>query len=113
MHELAITESIIGIVTSESERNGFRKVIEIRLKIGEYSGIVPECIRDFFPVAAKGTVAEGAKMITSVVPAVFSCTACGYSGPIDRKKACCPECGSREIQMTGGMELFIDSLKVE
>lgn len=66
MHELAFTEGIIKIVTSESEKQGFTKCLEITLSVGEYSGIVPDCVREFFPYASKGTIAEGAKI--SVIP---------------------------------------------
>ena len=54
MHELAITKGIIDIVNSEAEKSGFKNVLEITLRVGEYSGIVPECLREFFPIAAAG-----------------------------------------------------------
>lgn len=66
MHELAFTEGIIKIVESEKAKQNFSKCLEITLSVGEYSGIVPECVREFFPLAAKGTSAEGAKI--SVIP---------------------------------------------
>ena len=45
MHELALTEGIINIINSQQEQEGFSRVLEIRLRVGEYSGIVPDCIR--------------------------------------------------------------------
>ena len=57
MHELAITKGIIDIVNSEAEKSGFKNVLEITLRVGEYSGIVPECLREFFPIAAAGSAA--------------------------------------------------------
>jgi len=44
MHELALAEGILKIVTSEQQKNGFARVLEIGLSIGEYSGIVPTCL---------------------------------------------------------------------
>ena len=58
MHELAIAKGIIDIVNSEAREKGFRKVLEIKLSIGEYSGIIPDCLREFFPYAAAGTPFE-------------------------------------------------------
>ena len=63
MHELALTEGIINIINSQQEQEGFSQVLEIRLRVGEYSGIVPDCIREFFPIAAKGTAAERAELV--------------------------------------------------
>ena len=57
MHELALTEGIISIVESEKKKHGFERVSEISLKLGEYSGVIPECMEEFFPIASKGTAA--------------------------------------------------------
>ena len=113
MHELALTKGIIDIVNSEAEKGGFKNVLEITLRVGEYSGIVPQCLREFFPIAAAGSVAEGAELVIEPVKARFRCLECGYEGEADRKSACCPECRSTAIKMTSGREFFVESLKVE
>ena len=113
MHELAIAQGIIQIVDSEAKKKGFDRVLEIRLKIGEFSGILPDCLTEFFPFAAKGSAAEGAALRIETVPAVFKCPDCGYEGPADRKNACCPDCGSTAVRMTAGRELYVENLKVE
>ena len=113
MHELAITESIIDLINREARDKGFQKVLAISLRVGEYSGLVPECLREFFPIAARGSIAEGAALEIQRLPAAFRCLDCGYEGPVERKAACCPDCGSAAIRMTAGREFFVDSLKVE
>ena len=62
MHELAITQSMIDLIDREAKDKGFQKVLAIRLRVGEYSGLVPECLLEFFPIAAKGSIAEGAEL---------------------------------------------------
>ncbi len=113
MHELALCEGIIDIVNSEAKDKGFKRVLEIELKVGEYSGIVCQCIREFFPAAAAGTPAEKAKLTMSVIPGSFKCPDCGYEGPVDRSKASCPKCGGYGIKMVSGREFFVEQLKVE
>lgn len=113
MHELAITESVIDLINREAEDKGFKKVLGISLRVGEYSGLMPECIREFFPIAARGSIAEGAELEIQSLPAAFKCLDCDYEGPVDRKAARCPGCGSLAIRMTAGREFFVDSLKVE
>lgn len=113
MHELALTKGIIDIVNCEAEKSGFKNVLEITLRVGEYSGIVPQCLREFFPIAAAGSVAEGAELVIEPVKARFRCLECGHEGEADRKSACCPECRSTAIKMTSGREFFVESLKVE
>ena len=73
MHELAIAKGIIDIVNDEAEKQGFSRVLEIRLRVGEFSGIVPDCLREFFPIAAAGTPAEKAELSMESIPARFRC----------------------------------------
>ena len=113
MHELGLTKNVIDLVAKEAEKSGFTRTLEIRMKLGEYSDVVPKYILDLFPYAAKGTVAEGAKLIFEHVSGCFHCRDCGYDGPVDRKRACCPDCGGTALTMTAGREFFVDSLKVE
>ena len=72
MHELAIAKGIIDIVKAEAENQGFGRVLEIKLKVGEFSGIVPDCLREFFPIAAAGTPAEKAELLKEKLKKAFS-----------------------------------------
>ena len=113
MHELALTRSLIDLVEREAEKQGFTRTLEIRMKLGEYSGVVPETILDLFPQASQGTAAEGAALLFETLPGRFLCLSCGYEGGVERRAARCPLCGGAALKMTGGREFFIDSLKVE
>ena len=113
MHELALTEGIIQIVREQAGKVGFDRVLEISLRVGEYSGVIPECLLEFFPIASKGTQAEGAELRILPVPAAFRCSGCGYEGPIPPRTACCPQCGGSAIRMTAGREFYVENLKVE
>ena len=113
MHELSIARSIIAIVEQAAKDEGFERVLETRLKMGEFSGLVPDCLREFFPIAAKDTPAEGAELVMETVPAAFRCLDCGYEGPADRKNACCPRCRGTALRMTQGREFYVEDLKVE
>ena len=42
MHELAITQSILNIAENAAKEHGVKKVREVRIKIGDYSGVVPQ-----------------------------------------------------------------------
>ena len=111
MHELALTEGIISIIADEKRKNGFERVVEIRLKLGEYSGVIPECIEEFFPIAAKGTAAEGAKLVMERIDAAFTCRECRWHGR--PSGSACPDCGAENLKMTAGREFYVDNLKVE
>jgi len=113
MHELAITEGIIRAAIPEAEKHDAKRILEIHLKIGELSGVLPECIQYYFDIAGRGTIAEGAKLTIKKIPVSIACPDCGYEGPVDRKKIRCPQCGGIGFRITGGREYFVDSLEAE
>ena len=113
MHELAITQGIIAAAVPEAKRHGAKRILEIRLRIGEYSGVFPEYIQEYFDIASRGTLCEGAKLVINRIPIVIHCNDCGYEGEIPRRKIKCPECGSAAIKLLSGREYYVDSLEVE
>lgn len=113
MHELSIAEGVLRIVDAEAKKQGFTRVLSLRMKIGEYSGILPDCLREFFPIAARGGPAEGAELVIEPVPGRFCCLDCGHEGPVDRREACCGACGSTAIRMVAGRECYVEDMTVE
>lgn len=113
MHELAIVEALLETIVPKAEESGAKKILEVNFHIGEMSGIVPSCIHEYFALAGKGTIAEGAKLNLKTVPARIRCSSCGYEGEPDKKNYCCPECKSFDFKLISGREYFIDSLLAE
>jgi len=113
MHELALTQSILDIALSEAEKHGASRVLSIRLKLGEFSGVVPQLIQEYFDIAGRGTPAEGARLVMDRVPVTVRCSACGAENTMDRFRYLCPSCGSDQIRMLTGREFYVDSLEVE
>ncbi len=113
MHELAITQGIIDASVPEAKRHGAKRILEIRIRIGEFSGVFPEYIQEYFNIASKGTLAEGAKLVIDRIPIIIRCNDCGFEGEIPKRKISCPECGSSDIKLLSGREYYVDSLEVE
>ena len=113
MHELAITEGIMEAAVPAAKEAGAKRILEIRLKIGELSGVMPECIQEYFNIVSQGTIAEGARLKVEKIPVSIKCPDCGFEGTIDRKKIRCPECAGINFKITAGREYFVDSLEVE
>lgn len=111
MHELAITRSVISIVESEAKKRGFQRTVAIRLAVGEVSGFLPDCLREFFPIAAAGTAAEGAALEIKTLPAQIKCLDCGYEGAPEGAE--CPRCGGDGITLVAGREFYVESIEVE
>ena len=113
MHELAITQSILDISLQAAQARHARRIRAIRLTMGPFSGVVPECVQMYLDVLAKGTIAEGAKIEARTLPLRVHCRACGRDSEIDRRRIACPFCGGVDLQRLSGRELLVDNLEVD
>jgi hydrogenase nickel incorporation protein HypA/HybF len=114
MHELPVTESIVRIVSEEAERHNVKKVSEVKIKVGELSGLVPECIQQYFDIVSKGTRIQGAKLSIIKIPITMKCLECSFTGETTAfERNVCPVCSSSNMKMVGGNEFYIDSMEVE
>lgn len=59
MHELSIIEGIIKISQEEAKKNNVKRIIEIRIKVGEMSGVIPDIMQEYFDIASRGTLVQG------------------------------------------------------
>lgn len=61
MHELAVTQGILDIAVAEAEKSGKRKVTQINIKLGVFSGMVPQCIQEYYDIISEDTAAARCK----------------------------------------------------
>lgn len=112
MHELSITEHILKYSVEEAKKQNASRILTIRLRIGSFSGIVPECIQMYCDLLAEGTIAEGVQIRATVIPTKVCCRECGKESEITPHSLCCPHCGSLKLKRLSGREFLIESLEV-
>ncbi|MFB3827041.1 MAG: hydrogenase maturation nickel metallochaperone HypA [Bryobacteraceae bacterium] len=66
MHETSLIPDLLEKITGIARENKARRVIAVELEIGALAGFSPEHLREHFEEAAKGTVAEGAELRSTV-----------------------------------------------
>src|SRR5215472_17081913 len=103
MHELAIAESLVAVVT---ERLPDAKVTRVHLEIGALSGVVTDSIRFCFDLAPEGTGLAGAELDITEPPAQCRCRACSTEFAPDGPILLCP-CGSADVVVLSGEQLKI------
>lgn len=113
MHELTITQNILKIVLDAVKGQKARRVKAVRLLVGPFSGVIPECVQMYWDVLAKGTCAEGAKIESREAPMRVHCRDCGKDGEITHRRIACHYCGSVHLQRLSGRECTVESLEVE
>jgi len=112
MHEMSICESIVQTIESHARRDGFSRVLKVRLEIGCFGGVEPEALRFGFDVVTRGTCVEGAELDILGLPGRAWCFGCGEAFDVDSRVTDCPACGSARLRITGGDELRIKDLEV-
>ncbi|HYQ72359.1 MAG TPA: hydrogenase maturation nickel metallochaperone HypA [Gammaproteobacteria bacterium] len=113
MHELALCESVLQILEDNARKQGFRRVKSVWLEIGALSGVEVEAMRFGFDVVIKGTLAEDASLQITEPPGEAWCMQCARTVQVTQRFDACPECGSYQLQVTGGDQMRIKELEVE
>lgn len=113
MHEYAVTKGMIEVAAREAEAAGAKKILEIRLVIGDLSSIIDESVSMYFDIISRGTPAEGAKLVFRRRHAMLACTSCGLEYEKPRSGFDCPSCGGEGRLLDAGKEFYIESMEVE
>lgn len=111
MHEMAIAESVLGIVEAGARRAGLRAVTAVRLEIGRLAAVEPDALRFCFGAVVKGSLAEGARLDITETPGLAWCMACSRSVAVASRTDECPACGSHQLQVSGGDEMRVKELE--
>ena len=114
MHEMSVSESILGIVLRHAQRAGAQRVLGVNLVIGDLTGFIDESIQFYFDFLSRETLAEGARLHFERVAARVRCPGCGaeYEPPRSSLWAC-PQCCALGGEVTAGREFSVASIEVE
>ena len=113
MHELSITQSLFDLVLEQAKRAGAAKVTRINLVIGRLTGVVGDSVRFYMDFLSQDTIVQGAGLEIKEVPARVTCRDCGQESELREFDWTCPGCGGTSLAITGGKELFLESIDVE
>jgi hydrogenase nickel incorporation protein HypA/HybF len=112
MHELSIMQGALDQVLDEARKAGTDRVLEIRLRIGVLSGVVPEALQFAFEALADGTPAQDATLIVENISARFWCEKCRREFNAISVIAQCPSCKNLSRELRAGRELELASMEV-
>ena len=113
MHEMSLAESIVSLVESHAEAEGFSRVKAIWLEIGELAGVEVEALTFSLDVVMRKSLMEGAQVHIRRQPAQGWCLACSQAVEVRDRVSGCPLCGSHQLQVSGGDALRVAELEVE
>ena len=106
MHELSVAHAVVSTVVAALPTPDTR-VLQVRLRIGELSGLVPQALEFAYDVAAQGTPLADAALVIERSPIVIACPACGPQVLASARDFHCPACGELCGDVIGGKELEV------
>lgn len=120
MHELSIASGLVEKLLEFSGDNPEKKIVEVRLAIGELSHIEEEQFRFCYEAIIAETSLEGSTLEIEKIDALVKCPHCSYRGrpkywegalsgiPVATLE--CPACG-KTTEATDGQECAIKSIR--
>jgi hydrogenase nickel incorporation protein HypA/HybF len=106
-------QSVLEIAESQARASGALRILEIRMRAGRMTGIVPEALEHAFAVLRDGTMAVDARLVVEFVPGAFWCVTCAAEFEADDLIGECPTCREPSFDMRRGRELDVVSLEVD
>ncbi len=113
MHEMSLCESVVQMLEEQAAVHAYSRVKAVWLEVGPLAAVEPEALHFCFDAVTRGTLAENARLEIVNTPASAWCMACEKSVAIASRFDSCPDCGSHQIQVTGGDELKIKQMEVD
>jgi hydrogenase nickel incorporation protein HypA/HybF len=113
MHELAVCQALIEQVERVARQNDAERVVSIVVTIGPLSGVEPGLLERAYPLAAAGTMVEGAALVIETVPVSVTCRSCGAVTQAEPNRIVCADCGDWQVDVTAGEELVLRQVELE
>jgi hydrogenase nickel incorporation protein HypA/HybF len=113
MHELAICQSLMDQIESIAAERNARCVTSIVIGMGPLSGVEAQLLKNAYPVASAGTIAEDAELIIEYLPIRVKCSQCGSESDALPNKLVCKQCGDWRTTLVSGDELLLMSVELE
>ena len=112
MHEMSLAEGVLQLIEDSARQEEFSKVTTVWLEIGQLAGVEVEAMRFCFDAVTQGSLAEGAKLEIIAIPGTAWCMSCSATVTYSEVYSACPQCGTYQIQVTGGTEMRVKELEV-
>ena len=113
MHEYSLVRALLEQVDSLRHEHNAERVLEIRVCVGQFSGVEPDLFRLAFETMVDTTAAAGAVLQMQQTDLAAQCDACGHEFAIERFHFECPACQNRSLTVVRGEDLMLESVTME
>jgi hydrogenase nickel incorporation protein HypA/HybF len=107
MHELSICQALINQLETLARQQRARRVLSLVVGVGPLSGVEGRLLKQAYPVAAAGTLAEGSELDIEDSPIRVHCKTCGEDSDATVNRLVCAFCGDWRTDLVSGDELVL------
>jgi len=113
MHELKIAQNLAGIVLEVASKEKLSEVTTVNIALGKMIHIVPDIFDFAFRECIRGTIASDASLNIEVLPVKTRCLGCHEESFTEESGFICRKCGSANLEIIQGKEIFVKSIEGE
>jgi hydrogenase nickel incorporation protein HypA/HybF len=113
MHERSLVRALLRQVEAIAAEHAPSRVVGIRVRIGEFSGVEAELVRSAYEELSAHTMVAPAELCVVKTPLEATCRQCGEAFRIAGFRFECASCGSNELTISGGEEMLLESVEME
>ena len=113
MHEWAIADNLVKLVASAARREDLESVSKVVIRVGVLQQVIPETLETAFSMLAEETDIAAARLEIMIVPMEVRCRLCGATTTGAGLIFICKCCGSADVDIISGKELYIDYIEGE
>ncbi len=112
MHELSLAQAIWRQVREAMRERPASRLAAVNVVVGRMSGADPESLEFALDLVASGSDWPGVRITIRSEPLALVCRQCGRLFETEEFDLACPDCGSLDVEVTGGRDLRLESLEV-
>ena len=113
MHEYSIVQSLLDSCDGHVRQNNAKKVTKVVIKIGILSGVEPHLLNEAFEAFKQGTVCHEALLDINIQKVKVHCNKCLAESELEKNEFICPKCGSFDLKVLDGEEMYLMSLELK
>jgi hydrogenase nickel incorporation protein HypA/HybF len=112
LHEIALCNSLVGLIRDQQRERGFARVRRVIVEVGVLGHVDPHALDFAFEVEAKDSPAQDAVLEIREIEGRAWCMDCSELVSIAKRGDACPGCGGYGMIVEQGEELRLKELEV-
>lgn len=113
MHEVTLCQNALDIIEQQAKQSRAQRVTGVWLELSTVSCIEKDALHFCFDIVCRDSVAEGAELHVSIVPAQAWCRDCQKTVSVPGLSTGCPHCGSHNLQVDSSDAMQVKQIEIE